>query len=170
MTATHAYDPDPTRDLVLEREVDVPVRLVWAAWTRPEHLVKWFTPAPWQTVACEIDLRPGGRFKTVMRGPEGQTFDEPPGCYLEVVPERKLVWTSALGPGFRPAPYQPDGLPFTAVLLFEPRGAGTRYTAIALHPSADLRERHAAMGFHDGWGKATDQLVAWARAELAAGR
>ena len=44
------------------------------AWTTPEHLKKWFTPAPWTTVDCEIDLRPGGIFRTVMRSPEGQEF------------------------------------------------------------------------------------------------
>ena len=49
-----------------------PRELVWKAWTMPEHLKKWFTPAPWQTVECEIDLRPGGIFRTVMRSPEGQ--------------------------------------------------------------------------------------------------
>ena len=49
-------------DLVLERVVDVPRELVWAAWTKPEHIKKWFTPAPWTTVDCEIDLRPGRHF------------------------------------------------------------------------------------------------------------
>ena len=60
---------DPTRDLILERHVDVSPELVWKAWTEPEHIVKWFTPAPWKTVDCEIDLRPGGIFRTVMRSP-----------------------------------------------------------------------------------------------------
>ena len=64
-------------DLVLERVVDVPRELVWAAWTQPEHLKKWFTPAPWTTVDCEIDLRPGGIFRTKMRGPEGQEHGGP---------------------------------------------------------------------------------------------
>ena len=52
---------NPKLDLVLERTVDVPRELVWAAWTKPEHIVKWFTPAPWVTTHCEIDLRPGYR-------------------------------------------------------------------------------------------------------------
>ena len=50
----------PGLDLILERVVDVPRELVWRAWTTPEHLMKWFTPVPWKTIACEIDLRPGG--------------------------------------------------------------------------------------------------------------
>lgn len=81
-------------DLVLERIVDVPRERVWAAWTKPEHIKKWFTPAPWQTVDCEIDLRPGGIFRTVMRSPEGQDSSNV-GCYLEIVPNEKLIWTSA---------------------------------------------------------------------------
>ena len=50
---------DPKTDLVLERVVDVAPELVWKAWTTPEYLKQWFTPAPWKTVGCEIDLRPG---------------------------------------------------------------------------------------------------------------
>src|SRR5262249_31712101 len=93
MTAAADFDPD--RDLVLERVVDVPPQLVWKAWTQPEHLVKWFAPKPWTTVDCEIDLRPGGIFRTVMRSPEG--VDHPgTGCYLEVTPNERLVWTDAL--------------------------------------------------------------------------
>ena len=153
---------DPSLDLVLEREVPVRPALVWRAWTEPEHLMRWFTPVPWTTVDCEIDLRPGGAFRTVMRSPEGEEF---PGtsCYLEIVPERKLVWTSALGVDYRPSPEQPEGLVFTATILLEPSGKGTKYTAIAIHRSPDDRERHAEMGFHEGWGAALEQLVAVAK-------
>jgi uncharacterized protein YndB with AHSA1/START domain len=161
MTRSIARKPDPTRDLVLERVVDVPPNLVWAAWTTPEYIKKWFTPAPWQTVDCEIDLRPGGIFRTIMRSPEGQEFPNA-GCYLEVIENEKLVWTSALGPGYRPQT-APLDLLFTAVILLEPVGAGTRYTAIAIHGDETTAKKHAEMGFHDGWGKALDQLVAFAK-------
>ena len=86
--------------LRLERVVDVPRELVWAAWTKPEHIKKWFTPAPWKTVDCEIDLRPGGKFSTVMESPEGQRMPNT-GCYLEIVENEKLVFTGALAPGYR---------------------------------------------------------------------
>src|SRR3954469_11177993 len=97
MTRSITHKPDPTLDLVLERVVDVPPSLVWAAWTTPEYVKKWFTPAPWQTVDCEIDLRPGGIFRTAMRSPEGQEFPNT-GCYLEMIENEKLVWTAALKP------------------------------------------------------------------------
>lgn len=139
----------------MERVVDVPPELVWAAWTRPEHVVKWFTPAPWTTHDCEIDLRPGGAFRCVMRSPEGQEVPNV-GCYLEIVPNEKLVWTDALLPGYRPAPE-----PFmTGVVILERHPKGTKYTAIALHRDEATRKRHEEMGFRDGWGKALDQLVA----------
>jgi len=156
---------DPRRDLVLEREIDVPRHLVWAAWTEPERIKRWFTPAPWQTVACEIDLRPGGIFRTVMRSPEG--VDQPPilGCYLEVVPQEKLVWTTLLEPGFRPASAVGTddgchGLQFTAIIALEDHGKGTRYRAIAMHTDPASSRRHEELGFHEGWGATLDQLVA----------
>jgi uncharacterized protein YndB with AHSA1/START domain len=125
-SAAHPPTPDPKLDLVLQRVIDVPPAVVWAAWTRPEHLSRWFTPAPWTVSACEIDVRPGGSFRTVMRSPDGQ--DHPnDGCYLEVVPHERLVFTSALLPGYRPAPDAP--MPITAYLTLEPVGSGTRYTA-----------------------------------------
>lgn len=154
---------DPKLDLVLERVVDVPPELVWKCWTTPEHLVKWFTPAPWTTTDCEIDLRPGGMFRTVMRSPEGQEFPHV-GCYLEVDENRRLVWTAALEPGYRPTARSTEELLFTAFILLEPSGKGTRYTAIALHPDQESAKKHADMGFHDGWGKALGQLVAVAKA------
>lgn len=153
---------DPERDLVLERTADVPPEAVWAAWTEPERLKRWFTPDPWKTVDCTIDLRPGGQFRTVMRSPEGQEFTGD-GCILEVVTDRKLVWTSALGPGYRP---NTGGLAstvpflFTAMIEIEPDGAGTRYRATVMHGDPSSREKHAAMGFADGWSAAFDQLVA----------
>lgn len=162
MTLPAYYRPDPDRDLVLERVVDVPRALVWDAWTTPEQLKKWFTPKPYQTTECEIDLRPGGTFRTVMRSPEGEEFDNA-GCYLDVVANERLVWTSALAPGFRPAT-EPSDLAFTAVISLEDApGGGTKYTAVAIHGDPEVAKRHAEMGFHEGWGAALDQLVALVR-------
>ena len=90
-----------------------------------------------------------------MRGPEGEEHPNR-GVYLEVVPGRKLVTTDA----FTEA-WVPSEKPFmTAVLTFEPEDGKTRYTAIARHWSAEDKEAHEQMGFHDGWGKATDQMEA----------
>ncbi len=151
-------DPfDPKLDLVLEREVAVPPELLFLAWTTPEHLMKWFTPTPWQTVECEIELRPGGKFRTVMQGPAGERMDNT-GCYLEIVQNERLVFTDALLPGFRPK----EGGFFTGIVTFEKTASGTRYRAVARHGAEDNRKKHEEMGFHEGWGKALDQLVEFA--------
>ena len=164
---TPSTQADCKLDLVLERVVDVPRELVWTAWTTPEHLKKWFTPAPWTTIDCQLDLRPGGIFRTVMRSPEGQEFPNV-GCYLEVRKNEKLVWTNALVAGYRPNHASANiedcaSIIFTAVISLERHGAGTKYTALVMHGREDDCKRHEQMGFHDGWGKALDQLVAVAR-------
>ena len=89
-----------------------------------------------------------------MQGPEGQEFDTA-GCFLECIANERLIWTDALGPGYRPSanPF------FTAVITFEANGKGTKYTARAIHKDEEVRKKHEEMGFHDGWGKCLDQLV-----------
>lgn len=158
---TLPFKIDPKLDLVLEREIDVPRELIWKAWTTPEHLKQWFCPKPWTVTQCEIDLRPGGMFSTTMRSPEGQEFPNL-GCYLKVVPNERLVFTDTMLPGYRPSP-KPF---FTAVLHLEPKGSGTRYTAIAIHGNEDTRKNHEQMGFYDGWGTVVDQMVAILKQEL----
>jgi len=156
---------NPKLDLSFERIVDVPKELVWKAWTSPEHLKQWFTPAPWKTVDCEIDLRPGGIFRTVMLSPDGQEFPNS-GCYLEVRENEKLVWTNALSSGFRPVSSSVAHAEkittffFTATIALASHGSGTKYTAKVIHADEASCKRHADMGFEEGWGKALDQLVA----------
>lgn len=143
-------------DLVLERVVDVPPELVWQAWTRPEHIREWFFPKPYSVGEVEIDLRPGGLFRITMRDAEGTEMPSEGGCVLEVVENRRLVWTDALTAGYRPAkePF------FTALIELEPEGAGTRYRATARHGNGEDCRKHEEMGFHQGWGLCLDQLVA----------
>jgi uncharacterized protein YndB with AHSA1/START domain len=154
---------DPNLDLSFERIIDVPKELVWKAWTQPEHLKPWFCPLPWKTIDCEIDLRPGGIFRTVMLSPEGKEFPNS-GCYLEVINNERLVWTNALLPGFRPDAQKSgesvDFL-FTATIELATHGTGTRYTAIVRHGDAAACKQHAAMGFKEGWGIALDQLISY---------
>ena len=145
---------DPALDLVIDREIAVPVDLVWKAWTTPKHLKEWFVPKPWTIVSAELDVRPGGAFNTTMRSPEGQEFPNL-GCYLEVHENERLVFTDTLLPGYRPSP-KPF---FTAVLELSPAGSSTRYRAIAIHGDEAARKSHEEMGFHDGWNTVVDQMV-----------
>jgi len=155
------FKPDPKFDLVLERDIDVPVELVWKVWTTPEHLKHWFVPKPWSLARCKIDLRPGGEFSSVMLSPEGKEFPNS-GCYLEIVPNERLVFTDTLRAGYRPSP-KPF---FTAALLLEPRNGGTRYTAIAIHGDEATRKQHEEMGFHDGWGTVVTQMTDYIKAGM----
>lgn len=154
---------DPKLDLRFHRDVPISPAQVWEGWTQSTLLVQWFCPRPWKVVECEIDLRPGGIFRTVMQSPEGKNMPANIGTFLAIEPQRRLVWTNALGPGFRPQP-QPDdqspGFFFVVDLTLSalPNG-GTSYTAVVMHQDAAGREAHAAMGFEQGWGIALDQLV-----------
>lgn len=151
-------------DLVLERVVDVSPELVFKAWTTPKHLMPWFCPKPYRTVECEIDLRPGGKFFTQMVDPNGKKLPAAPGCYLEIVPARKIVWTSALGPGYRPHDSASAPWFFTAVLTFEPHGdGGCKYTATAIHATKEQADAHENMGFSHGWAKVCEQLVQYVK-------
>ncbi len=152
---------NPKLDLLLERIVDVPVEMVWDAWTDPEQLKIWFCPKPWQTTECEIDLRPGGLFRTVMQGPDGEGH-EGLGCYLEIEENRKLVWTDALESDYRPNTVENACINgrFTAFLMLEPYEGGTKYTVLARHGSEESCKTHNERGFQDGWGTALEQLVA----------
>src|SRR5262249_16429808 len=122
---------NPQVDLVFERTIDAPRRLVWEALTKPEHLKEWYMPKEWGRVTnCEMDLRPAGIFKidiAVGGGPEVPNL----GCFLEVVPMERLIWTSMLFPGYRPAVF--DDVPITAIMKLETVGTGTRYVFTALH-------------------------------------
>ena len=126
MTHTALTPLNPALDLQFERVVDVPRAALWAGWTQPALIKQWFTPAPWVTEDCEIELRPGGIFRTVMRSPEGKRYPNQ-GCFLEVVENERLVWTNALGPGFRPNTLSATDLPcasfaFTAMVPVTRRG------------------------------------------------
>lgn len=156
---------DPDLDLRFSRVVDVPRASVWRAWTEPLLLMPWFCPLPWKTIACEIDLRPGGAFRTTMQSPEGQTFNNE-GCYLVVNPGASLMWTNALTAGFRPALIdagggsEPARFRFTATIHLSDAPEGTLYSACVSHADAAACKQHAAMGFEEGWSAALDQLVA----------
>jgi uncharacterized protein YndB with AHSA1/START domain len=155
MTAT----PTSDRELVLTRLIDVPREKLWRCWTEPKLMVQWFTPAPWKTIHAETDVRPGGSSYIVMQGPDGTEMPNR-GVYLEVIKNEKLVFTDAYTSAWEPS----ENPFFTGILTFEDAGNGqTRYTARALHWTKENREAHEKMGFHQGWGVATDQMTALAR-------
>lgn len=149
-------------DLVLERTLNAPRDLVWRALTEVDLLKRWFAPRPYEISEFELDLRPGGIFRMRMVGPDGfDTGHGVPGCVLDVVEGERLAWTSALGPGYRPAEMGEgcEGFPMTAVMTLEDAPGGrTLYRAVALHKNEADRDTHDQMGFHEGWGTCASQL------------
>lgn len=152
------FATNPAIDIVIERFIDAPRHLVWEALTKPEHLKQWYMPKAWGAVsACEMELKPGGIFSIDIKVGDGQEVPNL-GCFLEVIPMERLVWTSMLFPGFRPAVF--NDIPITAVVTLHAEGSGTRYVFTALHRDETDCKNNKESGWLEGTEIATDQLVA----------
>ena len=150
-----ANEPIADRTLTLTRIIDATPSRVFDAWTKPALLKQWFAPKPYTTPHAAIDLRAGGANNITMRSPDGQDMPNE-GVFLEVVPNKKLVFTDAFSAGWVPK----SGQPFMVVTidLADAPGGKTRYTATVRHWDIASTKRHEQMGFHDGWGICADQL------------
>lgn len=146
--------------LSINRHLSAPPAAIWRCWTEPALLKEWFTPAPVQTTEAQINPTPGGIFQVTMLIPEMGEMALPAGCFLHAEPPHRLVWTNTLGPEYRPVAMGsgPTDFPFTAEIRLTPEGTGTRYVATVTHATEADRDKHAAMGFEEGWGQATTQL------------
>lgn len=145
-------------ELSLTRIIEAPCEKLYRCWTEAELVKQWFAPLPWTISSAELDVRAGGTNSFTMRSPEGEDYPNV-GVYLEVVPNERIVFTDAFT-----SAWVPSAKPFMVVTIqFEDLGGGkTRYTATVLHWTAEDRESHEAMGFHEGWGQCADQLAALA--------
>jgi uncharacterized protein YndB with AHSA1/START domain len=151
--------PIADRELSLTRIIDVPADKLFKCWTTAELLPLWFCPPPWVVSHAEMDVRTGGNSLIVMKGPNGEEVANP-GVYLEVVENRRIVFTDA----FTTA-WVPSEKPFmVGIVEFEDLGDGTtRYTAVVRHWTVADRVTHEQMGFKEGWAIAADQMAALAR-------
>jgi uncharacterized protein YndB with AHSA1/START domain len=148
---------NPKTDFVIERFIDAPRQLVWDALTKPEHLKAWYMPQAWGSVAaCELDVRPGGMFSVDIAVGEGQVVPNL-GCFVDVVPMERLVYTSMLFPGYRPAVF--DDIPITAIVELKSEGTGTRYVFTALHRNEADLETNKTSGWAQGTEIAVEQLL-----------
>lgn len=96
--ATHRTTVERTSDfeLVVTRTFDAPLHIVFAAWSTPDLFQRWWVPksAGMSLLACEMDIRTGGRYRLVFSHP---AFDQPMaffGSYKEVTPNQRIVWTN----------------------------------------------------------------------------
>lgn len=151
--------PENDRELVIARRLAAKPEALFRCWTDPALIPEWFCPKPWTAEPVRMDLRPGGASEIVMRGPNGEVFPNN-GVYLEIVPNRKLVFTDAFTEGWATT----ETPMFVGVITFEDQGNGeTLYIARARHWTREARENHEKMGFHEGWGVVADQLEALAK-------
>ena len=144
--------------LVISRIMKAPRSKVWKAWSNPDHLVKWWAPAPVETTLQNFDLKAGGAFDSTMVM-NGEVIHAGKGCFLEVIEEERIVFTDTLEAGFKPA----ESPFFTAIITFEDHPEGTRYTATALHKNSEDAQKHADMGFVHGWSEVAEQLEHFAQ-------
>lgn len=83
----------PERGLVITRVFDAPRELVFKLWTDPKHLMRWWGPRGFTNPICELDVRPGGAWRIVMRAPDGAEYPCQ-GIYREIVAPERLVFTN----------------------------------------------------------------------------
>ena len=139
------------REVVIEREFDVPARFLFEAWSKPEHLRKWFGPVGWPVTLCEMEFREGGRFRIAMTGASGEQNTPFGGTYLEIVPNRKIVYDNA---------FEELGAERMVVTVtFEERGNRTKLCMRTLFASVAMRNEHVGGGFVEGVGSGLDQLA-----------
>lgn len=134
------------RELVVTRTFDAPARLVFAAWTTPELMKRWWVPksVPIRMIACVMDVRTGGTYRLTFEG-EGMPAMDFHGRYLDVVPNERLVWTNEESGA--------DGSTTTAT--FVEKDGKTLVTVSEVYPSKEALE---ADGAHDGAAESHGQL------------
>lgn len=153
MTPTdHTTEPLADRQLVITRDYDVPARLLFEAWSQPEHLMQWFGPAGYPLTMCEVDFRVGGTFRFAMTGPDGVQNTPFGGEYLEIVPNEKIVFTDRFE--------LPDAETMVMTVEFDEHDGKTTLTLTTEFSSAAMKEQHLAVGMREGLDSSLNQLDA----------
>jgi uncharacterized protein YndB with AHSA1/START domain len=142
------------REIVMTRVVDAPRRLVFEAWTNPEHVPDWMLgPEGWTMPVCEIDLRPGGAWHFVWRRSDG-TEMEMRGMYKEIAPPKRLVSTESWGGDWSET--------LNTLVLSEEDGK-TTITLTVLYPSKEARDAASKTGMKEGASESFDRLAEYLR-------
>ena len=148
-TGTLKVTTPAEREIVMTRVFDAPRQLVFDAFSKPELLKRWFGPRGWSLVVCEVDLRVGGGFRFVLRGPDGKDMGMR-GVYREIVaPERSVHMESF------------DDFPGESQVtsVFTEQGGKTTLTATVLYPSREVRDIVIQSGMEHGAAESYDKLA-----------
>jgi uncharacterized protein YndB with AHSA1/START domain len=136
------------RTLTLKRTFNVPVNLVWEAWTKPEHIAQWWGPKGMKTEIVEHNFNVGGKWKYVMAMPDGSEFIGE-GAYAVIVVLQKIFSSANFIP-------MTQGVEIQA--FFEENGDKTNFTFNVVHPTEEYCKQQEKMGFYNGWGSTFDRL------------
>ncbi|MCX0274476.1 SRPBCC domain-containing protein [Nocardia zapadnayensis] len=156
---------NPDLDLSLHRVIRAPRRSVWNAWTDAGSLARWWLPAPARCRVERLEVRPGGAFVTTMSADGGDFVPHLDACFLLADERERLVFTTALDSGWRPAAGE---IAMTAEITLRDHPDGTDYHVLVRHGDPAARARHEELGFAHGWGTVTDQLTALVESEVRA--
>ena len=149
--ADSAAEPTADREVIITRVFDAPPRLLFEAYSKPEHLVRWFGPTGWPLTPCEVGFRVGGRFRFAMTGPDGVQNTPFGGEYLTIVPNEKIVYDNAFE--------LPGAEKMVVTVTLEERGGRTTLTMHTVFASVAMRNEHVGGGFEQGVGSGLDQLA-----------
>ncbi len=148
-TGTLQVTTPSDREIVLTRVFDAPRELVYDALTKPELLKRWFGPRGWSLVVCEVDLRVGGAWRFVLRGPDGSEMGMH-GVYRELVRPERTVHTESFDD-------YPGESVVTGVLV--ERDGKTTLTANVLYESKEIRDAVISSGMEHGAAETYDKLA-----------
>lgn len=141
------------------RMFNAPARFVWDAWTKPEYMKRWFGNSCSTLEMCEMDVRPGGAWRRVLRMQDGSLVGFH-GVFKELEPPLRVVFTEI----FEPFPDHPS---IVTVTMTE-RDGKTYVRVEQLHQSVESRDAHIASGMERGMRETLDRLEAFVSA-LASG-
>jgi uncharacterized protein YndB with AHSA1/START domain len=138
------------REITAVRIFNAPRELVFKLWTDPEHIVQWWGPAGFKNTIFEMDVRPGGRWRHIMHGPDGVDYKNE-SIYREVVEPERLVYEHLSGPAF------------VSTVTFEDQGNKTKVSVQMLFETAELRRKtvevfNAIEGLKQTLQRLADQL------------
>lgn len=151
-TGTLKLTTPTEREIVMTRDFDAPRRLVFDAWTRPDLLKRWLGVfGGWSLVVCEIDLKVGGAYRYVWRGPDGAEMGMR-GVYREIVPPERLVATEKFD-----EPWYPGEALDTMVLVEQ--GGKTTLTTTVLYESREARDTALKSGMEQGVAASCNRLA-----------
>lgn len=154
MSTPKQYAPgDAEREITLTRVYDAPRVLVFKAWTDPKQLARWWGPKMFTNPVCEVDARPGGELRIVMRAPDGNDYPMR-GVFREVVAPERLVFTNIAVDNHD----QPiiDGL---TTVLFAEEGGKTRITIHTRGTAKVDYARQYLQGMEQGWTGSLEKLA-----------